>query len=436
RGGTHGEHAFGGPAGRAALVPGDPPTGHRGRPGNPRRRASRGAAADAGRHPTSHPGKGPLESPPYHRRRGSGGAAPGWSLGARPQRKRDTRADEPRHSRASTHLRKPSAPASRAGSPRPARSQQTRGDDQRADPETDRRTHHRTTEDRGPGAPPPPGVWGPGPRGNATRQPASPATAGRAPAPESHPAQPALHPPEASRVETETNRPTRKPTVERANGPTETGAGGAAPGWGLGARPPERTRHASRRASRRRASSRPPRVELRGIEPLTYSMRTSRATNCATAPLSGVPDGNDLSRVSFAGCTPVSRLGRAVEIVEVGVLFVGLDERGPGGEGGRRGGAQAREGGLGFGLVLRLVAIAGASGLVVGVRLVVVVGAVLLVPVVLVVVVVTVVVVPVVVPVVVVLVAAVVGSVAVVAAGEFAAAAGPLVEFGVVGGGR
>ena len=27
-------------------------------------------------------------------------------------------------------------------------------------------------------------------------------------------------------------------------------------------------------------------VELRGIEPLTYSMRTSRATNCATAPCS------------------------------------------------------------------------------------------------------------------------------------------------------
>lgn len=26
------------------------------------------------------------------------------------------------------------------------------------------------------------------------------------------------------------------------------------------------------------------RVELRGIEPLTYSMRTSRATNCAIAP--------------------------------------------------------------------------------------------------------------------------------------------------------
>ena len=31
-------------------------------------------------------------------------------------------------------------------------------------------------------------------------------------------------------------------------------------------------------------SSKPPKVELRGIEPLTYSMRTSRATNCATAP--------------------------------------------------------------------------------------------------------------------------------------------------------
>lgn len=27
-------------------------------------------------------------------------------------------------------------------------------------------------------------------------------------------------------------------------------------------------------------------VELRGIEPLTYSMRTSRATNCAIAPWS------------------------------------------------------------------------------------------------------------------------------------------------------
>jgi site-specific DNA recombinase len=25
-------------------------------------------------------------------------------------------------------------------------------------------------------------------------------------------------------------------------------------------------------------------VELRGIEPLTFSMRTRRATNCATAP--------------------------------------------------------------------------------------------------------------------------------------------------------
>jgi hypothetical protein len=28
-------------------------------------------------------------------------------------------------------------------------------------------------------------------------------------------------------------------------------------------------------------------VELRGIEPLTYSMRTSRATNCAIAPDTG-----------------------------------------------------------------------------------------------------------------------------------------------------
>jgi site-specific DNA recombinase len=34
-------------------------------------------------------------------------------------------------------------------------------------------------------------------------------------------------------------------------------------------------------------------VELRGIEPLTYSMRTSRATNCATAPEPGVPTGRE-----------------------------------------------------------------------------------------------------------------------------------------------
>jgi site-specific DNA recombinase len=33
-------------------------------------------------------------------------------------------------------------------------------------------------------------------------------------------------------------------------------------------------------------SSKTPRVELRGIEPLTFSMRTRRATNCATAPRS------------------------------------------------------------------------------------------------------------------------------------------------------
>jgi site-specific DNA recombinase len=28
-------------------------------------------------------------------------------------------------------------------------------------------------------------------------------------------------------------------------------------------------------------------VELRGIEPLTFSMRTRRATNCAIAPCTG-----------------------------------------------------------------------------------------------------------------------------------------------------
>ena len=47
-------------------------------------------------------------------------------------------------------------------------------------------------------------------------------------------------------------------------------------------------------------------VELRGIEPLTYSMRTSRATNCATAPVARRPGGRDnlisrLTRPPHAG---------------------------------------------------------------------------------------------------------------------------------------
>jgi site-specific DNA recombinase len=46
-------------------------------------------------------------------------------------------------------------------------------------------------------------------------------------------------------------------------------------------------------------------VELRGIEPLTYSMRTSRATNCATAPrpAAGRRTGTTLS----AGHSPAAR---------------------------------------------------------------------------------------------------------------------------------
>ncbi len=69
------------------------------------------------------------------------------------------------------------------------------------------------------------------------------------------------------------------------------GVRGRAPGWGLGAWPPEGTRHTMGRAHS--ASTRRQRVELRGIEPLTYSMRTSRATNCATAPMSGVAAGHE-----------------------------------------------------------------------------------------------------------------------------------------------
>jgi hypothetical protein len=51
-------------------------------------------------------------------------------------------------------------------------------------------------------------------------------------------------------------------------------------------------------------------VELRGIEPLTYSMRTSRATNCAIAPDTG-------SRLPAADRPPKPRLlARSVRQIE------------------------------------------------------------------------------------------------------------------------
>src|SRR3954451_7418972 len=65
-------------------------------------------------------------------------------------------------------------------------------------------------------------------------------------------------------------------------------------------------------------------VELRGIEPLTYSMRTSRATNCATAPYSpAVADGrDDLISPSLAHRRPVGRPDRGAEVVQVELVVV------------------------------------------------------------------------------------------------------------------
>ena len=69
-------------------------------------------------------------------------------------------------------------------------------------------------------------------------------------------------------------------------------------------------------------------VELRGIEPLTYSMRTSRATNCATAPCSpAVASGrDDLISPSLAHRRPVGRPDRGAEVVQVELVVVHHDQ--------------------------------------------------------------------------------------------------------------
>lgn len=72
-------------------------------------------------------------------------------------------------------------------------------------------------------------------------------------------------------------------------------------------------------------------VELRGIEPLTYSMRTSRATNCAIAPRS-------LARYQpCAGLLLTGRPGQVepaavrhlVEMLEDRVLVVDVEHHRP-----------------------------------------------------------------------------------------------------------
>ncbi len=79
----------------------------------------------------------------------------------------------------------------------------------------------------------------------------------------------------------------------------------------------------------------PEKVELRGIEPLTYSMRTSRATNCAIAPdtakeVTSPPRGcrNRALLTGRPGQVVVPRERDVLEVFELGVLVVDLQDRG------------------------------------------------------------------------------------------------------------
>ena len=73
-------------------------------------------------------------------------------------------------------------------------------------------------------------------------------------------------------------------------------------------------------------------VELRGFEPLTYSMRTSRATNCAIAPDTGStgyqpPSGRRKSAELLARCAwhvEIARERGVVKMLEDRVLVVDL----------------------------------------------------------------------------------------------------------------
>ena len=71
-------------------------------------------------------------------------------------------------------------------------------------------------------------------------------------------------------------------------------------------------------------------VELRGIEPLTYSMRTSRATNCAIAPGAGsrLPAAASPPKILLAGCSRQVNVAcerGVVEVFEERVLIVDLE---------------------------------------------------------------------------------------------------------------
>ncbi len=83
-------------------------------------------------------------------------------------------------------------------------------------------------------------------------------------------------------------------------------------------------------------SSRGGLVELRGIEPLTFSMRTRRATNCATAPERA--ESSLAAAFGLLADRPtVRRLERGVELGERGVLVVDVDDHRAGVHGRGRG---------------------------------------------------------------------------------------------------
>ena len=75
-------------------------------------------------------------------------------------------------------------------------------------------------------------------------------------------------------------------------------------------------------------------VELRGIEPLTFSMRTRRATNCAIAPDTGTkgyqPQHGGRNRLLPSRPRQVEMAGEGdlVQVLERGILVVDLQHCG------------------------------------------------------------------------------------------------------------
>ena len=71
-------------------------------------------------------------------------------------------------------------------------------------------------------------------------------------------------------------------------------------------------------------------VELRGIEPLTFSMRTRRATNCAIAPWSYAgyqPERPKVLLASRPRQVIAPTVGDLVEMLEDGILVVDIEHR-------------------------------------------------------------------------------------------------------------